>query len=72
MSAKSIWYKIVIPGVIIGSLFTFPSRQFLKAYPALKLGMSYNDHVLIGTLAFIAAVVALYKWIYRRSITETV
>jgi len=58
-------YKIVGAGAIIGTLGLFPSKAFLKS-SGLLLGLSYNDHVLIGTLAAIAGLVAVYKLIFRR------
>ena len=58
-------YKIIGFGAIIGSLGLFPSKAFLKSGGFL-LGLSYNDHVLIGTLAFIAALVAGYKLILKK------
>ncbi len=57
-------YKVIPIGIVIGSIFLFPTKNFLKAYN-LTLGLSYNDHVLIGALAFIMVVVALYKLLIR-------
>ncbi len=58
-------YKIIGAGVIFGSLGLLPSKAFLKS-SGLLLGLSYNDHVLIGTLAFIVALVAGYKLILKK------
>jgi len=52
----------VIVAAIIGASFLFPSKQFLQDNNLL-LGLTYNDHVMVGTLAFILATAALYKLI---------
>lgn len=51
---------IAVVGLIGGGAFLFPTRAMLKDYH-MTLGLSYNNHILIGTLAFITAVVAMYK-----------
>jgi len=51
---------ITVISAVIGSLFLFPTKQFLTENNLL-LGLSYNDHILVGTLAFIVALAALYK-----------
>ena len=51
---------IGVVGVVIGILFLFPTREYLKSHQ-FNFGLSYNDHVLIGTLGFIVAIVAAYK-----------
>jgi hypothetical protein len=57
--------NIIVGGVVLGALGLLPSKAFLKAN-GLLLGLSYNDHVLIGTLAVIAALVAGYKLLLKR------
>ncbi len=57
-------YKVIGSMIIVGAIFLFPTKKFLRAYD-LYLGMTYNDHVLIGALAFILVVVALYKLLVR-------
>ncbi len=69
LSGKNIstgWlYKIIGVGAIFGALGLFPSKAFLKS-SGLLLGLSYNDHVLIGTLFVIAALVAGYKLVFKK------
>ncbi len=48
-------------GSLVSLLFLGPNRAFFKANPSLLLGLSYNDHILIGTLALILVVGAIYK-----------
>lgn len=57
-------YKIIGGMIVIGVIFLFPTKKFLRTYD-LYLGLTYNDHVLIGSLAFILVVVALYKLLIR-------
>lgn len=57
-------YKITGAGIIVGSIFLFPTKHLLKVYN-LFVGLTYNDHVLIGSLAFILVIVALYKIVIR-------
>lgn len=64
MSQKN-QYIIIATGATIGALGLLPSKTFLKS-SGLLLGLSYNDHVLIGTLAAIAALVAGYKLIFKK------
>lgn len=58
-------YQIIGAGALVGALGLFPSKVFLKTN-GLLLGLSYNDHVLVGTIAAIAALVAAYKLILKR------
>ncbi len=57
-------YKVIGSMIIVGAIFLFPTKSFLRTYD-LYLGMTYNDHVLIGALAFILVIIALYKILIR-------
>ena len=46
---------------IIGSILTFTPYKILKNTLNLGFGLRHNDHVMIGTIALIVAVVSLYK-----------
>lgn len=56
---------IAVLGLVLGSLFLFPTKKFLKENNLL-LGLRYNDHVLVGTLAFILSIIAFYKLTIRK------
>ena len=60
---KLIWCAII--GIILGAVFLFPTGEFLSNNNLL-LGLSYNDHVLVGTLAFIIALAAIYGLLVKR------
>ncbi len=53
-------YSTAGTGLALAALLMIPTRQVLKAN-GLNFGLSYNDHVLVGTLALILAIIALYK-----------
>lgn len=57
--------NVIIGGVVVGALFMFPTKAYLKAN-GLLLGLTHNDHVMIGTFAFIMATVAFIKIIKLR------
>ncbi len=62
---RSTLYYIIAGGAMVGALGMLPSEVFLKT-AGLLLGLSYNNHVLIGTLAVIAALVGGYKLILKK------
>ena len=45
----------------IGALFTFTSYKTLKNSLGLGFGLRHNDHVMIGIIALIIAIVSLYR-----------
>ena len=61
MSAKNKFVVSIIIFGVIGSLYTFTPYKILKNILNLGFGLRHNDHVMIGTLALIIAVVSLYK-----------
>ena len=46
---------------IIGAVYTFTPYKTLKNVFNLGFGLRHNDHVMIGTISIIIAVVSLYK-----------
>ena len=46
---------------IIGSVYLFTPYKTLKNILKLGFGLRHNDHVMVGTIALIIAVVSLYK-----------
>ena len=46
---------------VIGSVFMFTPYKILKNTLHLGFGLRHNDHVMIGTIALIVAVISLYK-----------
>ena len=61
MSAKNKFVVSIVIFGIIGSLYIFTPYKILKNTLNIGLGLRHNDHVMIGTLALIIAVVSLYK-----------
>jgi len=55
---------VAVVSTIIGVLFLLPTGEFLKTNN-LMLGLSLNDHVLIGTLGFTLAVIGVYNLIIK-------
>ena len=56
--------KFLITAIVfgaIGSLYTFTPYKTLKNILNLGFGLRHNDHVMIGTIALIIAVVSFYK-----------
>ena len=54
-------YWVMGIGSLVGLIFLVPDRLFFKANPSFLIGLTYNDHVLIGVSAFILVIAALYK-----------
>ena len=61
MSAKTKFSISAIVFGIIGSVFMFTPYKILKNVLHLGFGLRHNDHVMIGTLGLIIAIVSLYK-----------
>lgn len=51
---------------LIGAVYTFTPYKTLKNVFKLGFGLRHNDHVMIGTIALIIAVVSLYKVLRMR------
>jgi hypothetical protein len=60
VSAKTLYWVLSL-GSVVGLLFLVPNRTFFKVNPNFLLGLNYNDHILIGTLALILVIASLYK-----------
>ncbi len=52
---------------VVGILYTFTPYKKIKGVLGIGFGLRHNDHVIIGTIALIIAVVSLYK-IFRKDI----
>lgn len=63
--SENTMYGIISIGALVGALGLFIPKAILKAN-GLLFGLSYNDHVLVGTLAGLAALVAGYKLILKK------
>lgn len=50
----------------IGAVYTFIPYKTLKNVLGIGFGIRHNDHVMIGTLSLIIAVVSLYAIIRTR------
>ena len=50
----------------IGSIFMFTPYKILKNALHLGFGLRHNDHVMIGTIGLIIAIVSLYKIVRMR------
>ena len=61
MNTKTKFSIAVIVFGIIGSVFMFTPYKILKNTLNLGFGLRHNDHVMIGTIALIVAVISLYK-----------
>ena len=46
---------------IIGAIYTFTPYKTLKNVLNLGFGLRHNDHVMIGIIALVTAVVSFYK-----------
>ena len=46
---------------LIGSVFMFTPYKILKNTLNLGFGLRHNDHVMVGTIALIIAIISLYK-----------
>ena len=56
--------KFIISTIVFGAfgaLYTFTPYKILKNILNLGFGLRHNDHVMIGTIALIIAVVSFYK-----------
>lgn len=56
--------KFVVSAVIsgiIGAIYTFTPYKTLKNVLNIGLGLRHNDHVMIGIIALIIAVVSFYR-----------
>ncbi len=63
------WMVLAIFG-ISGSFYMFTPAKTVKNL-GLTLGVRHNDHVMIGIIALILAVVALYGIVVRNIDTST-
>ena len=61
MKQKSKYLLSLVVFGAIGAVYTFTPYKTLKNVLGIGFGIRHNDHVMIGTISLIIAVVSLYK-----------